>query len=71
MEGNNQKLGDTLETLNNSIKNKDMETALKAFKLIKQNKYSLFIEVDKKLDKNSYNSVTLPINDENIYKNDD
>ena len=66
MEDNNPKLGDTLETLNNSIKNKNMESALKAFKLIKQNKYSLFIEVDKKFDKKSYNNITLPIKDENV-----
>ncbi len=62
MEDNKPKLGDTIEALNNSIKNKNMEEALKSFKLLKENKYSLFIEQDKKFDKKSYNNIILPIN---------
>ena len=48
----NPKLGDTLEILSKSIKNKDMETALKIFKLLKGNRYSVSIEQNKKYDKN-------------------
>ena len=57
----NPKLGDTLEILSKSIKNKDMETALKTFKLIKGNKYSLFIEQKKSFLKNTYNDINLSI----------
>ena len=53
------KLGDTLEKLNNSIKTNDYESAFKAFKLLKENKYSLFIEQKKDLDKTLYNEISL------------
>lgn len=60
VEKNNEiKLGDTLENLNNSIKNKDMGSALAAFKLIKENKYSLFIDLNNNFDKNNYNDIKL------------
>ena len=41
------------------MKNKDIESALKAFKLIKENKYSVFIEKNKSIDKENYNSKIL------------
>ena len=54
-----KKLGNTLENLTNAVKNKDIESALKAFKLIKENKYSVFIEKNKSIDKENYNSKIL------------
>ena len=67
MEENNniEKLGDIIELLNNSIKNKDMENTLKAFKIIKENKYSLFIKKINNFDKESYNKITLNENNNN------
>ena len=64
-----QKLGDTLEFLNDSIKNKDLENALKTFKLIKENKYSLKIQENVNFDKENYNGIFL--DDKNIQKGDD
>ena len=64
-----QKLGDTLDLLNYSIRYKDMENVLRSFKLIKQNKYSLFIEADKKNNNSDYNNIFLTFNNEKINKN--
>ena len=64
-----QKLGDTLDLLNYSIRYKDMENVLRSFKLIKQNKYSLFIEADKKNNNSDYNNISLTFNNEKINKN--
>ena len=68
-EGN--KLGDTIEKMNISIKNKNIESALEAFKLIKQNNYSVFIEKTNNFNKNDYNSFILENNDENIPENNE
>ena len=62
MESNNKefaKLGDALEDLTNSVMNKDMENALNTFKILKENKYSVFIEKNKSIDKENYNSKIL------------
>ena len=58
------KLGDTIETLNYSVNNKDMISALEAFKLLKENKYSVFIEDNNKFkfDKKIYNDINLTSN---------
>ena len=66
MELNNKeltKLGDTLEDLTNSVTNKDMENALNTFKILKENKYSVFIETNKVINKDNYNEVKLEINE--------
>ena len=66
MELNNKeltKLGDTLEDLTNSVMNKDMENALNTFKILKENKYSVFIETNKVINKDNYNEVKLEINE--------
>ena len=66
MELNNKeltKLGDALEDLTNSVMNKDMENALNTFKILKENKYSIFIETNKVINKENYNEVKLENND--------
>jgi pentatricopeptide repeat protein len=65
MEDNNneKKLGDALEELNESIKNKDIEKAFQVFKEIKQNKYSIQIEQKDKFDKEAYNNINISINE--------
>ena len=66
MELNNKelnKLGDALEDLTNSVMNKDMENALNTFKILKENKYSVFIETNKVINKDNYNEVKLEINE--------
>ena len=66
MESNNKeftKLGDALEDLTNSVMNKDMENALNTFKILKENKYSVFIETNKVINKDNYNEVKLENND--------
>ena len=65
MELNNKeltKLGDALEDLTNSVMNKDMENALNTFKILKENKYSVFIETNKVINKDNYNEVKLENN---------
>ena len=70
MEDNNnnkkEKLGNILELLNNSVKNKDMKNTLKAFKIIKQNNYSVYIEPNNKFNKDVYNNFDLVIKDDDI-----
>ena len=66
MESNNKefaKLGDALEDLTNSVMEKDMENALNTFKILKENKYSIFIETNKVINKENYNEVKLENND--------
>ena len=66
MELNNKeltKLGDALEDLTNSVTNKDMENALNTFKILKENKYSVFIETNKVINKDNYNEVKLENNE--------
>jgi hypothetical protein len=66
MELNNKeltKLGDALQDLTNSVMNKDMENALNTFKILKENKYSVFIETNKVINKDNYNEVKLEINE--------
>lgn len=66
MELNNKeliKLGDALEDLTNSVMNKDMENALNTFKILKENKYSVFIETNKVINKDNYNEVKLENNE--------
>ena len=66
MESNNKeftKLGDALEDLTNSVMKKDMENALNTFKILKENKYSIFIETNKVINKENYNEVNLENND--------
>ena len=66
MELNNKeltKLGDALEDLTNSVMNKDMENALNTFKILKENKYSIFIETNKVINKDNYNEVKLENNE--------
>ena len=66
MELNNKeltKLGDALEDLTNSVMNKDMENALNTFKILKENKYSVFIETNKVFNKDNYNEVKLENNE--------
>jgi pentatricopeptide repeat protein len=65
MEDNNneKKLGDALEELNESIKNKDIEKAFQVFKEIKQNKYSIQIGQKDKFDKEAYNNINISINE--------
>ena len=60
---NVKKLGDALEELNESINNKDLEKALKIFKEIKLNNYSLQIKRKDKFDKKMYNNINLSNND--------
>ncbi len=65
MEDSNnvKKLGDALEELNESINNKDLEKALKVFKELKLNNYSLQIKKKDKFDKKMYNNINLSNND--------
>ena len=66
MESNNKeftKLGDAIEDLTNSVMKKDMENALNIFKILKENKYSVFIETNKVINKENYNEVKLENND--------
>ena len=66
MELNNKeltKLGDALQDLTNSVMNKDMENALNTFKILKENKYSVFIETNKVINKDNYNEVKLENNE--------
>ena len=53
------KLGDALEDLTKSVMQKNMENALKTFKILKENKYSVFIEANKEINKENYNEVKL------------
>ena len=53
------KLGNAIEDLNNAVIQKDMEKALNIFKILKENKYSVFIEKNKKINKDNYNNVIL------------
>lgn len=59
------KLGDAIEDLTNSVMKKDMENALNIFKILKENKYSVFIEKNKKIIKENYNQINLEINNTN------
>ena len=60
------KLGDAIEDLTNCVMKKDMENALNIFKILKENKYSVFIEKNKKIIKENYNEINLDINKPNI-----
>ena len=53
------KLGDALEDLTKSVMQKNMENALETFKILKENKYSVFIEANKEINKDNYNEVKL------------
>ena len=53
------KLGDALEDLTKSVMQKNMENALETFKILKENKYSVFIEANKDINKDNYNEVKL------------
>ena len=53
------KLGDAIEDLTNCVMKKDMENALNTFKILKENKYSVFIEANKDINKDNYNEVKL------------
>ena len=53
------KLGDALEDLTKSVMQKNMENALETFKILKENKYSVFIEANKEINKENYNEVKL------------
>ena len=53
------KLGDALEELTKSVMQKKMENALDTFKILKENKYSVFIEANKDINKDYYNEVKL------------
>ena len=57
------KLGDAIEDLTNYVMKKDMENALNTFKILKENKYSVFIETNKDINKENYNEVKLENND--------
>ena len=59
------KLGDAIEDLTNNVMKKDMENALNIFKILKENKYSVFIEKNKKIIKENYNQINLEINNTN------
>ena len=60
------KLGDAIEDLTNYVMKKDMENALNIFKILKENKYSVFIEKNKKIIKENYNEINLDIIKPNI-----
>ena len=60
------KLGDAIEDLTNCVMKKDMENALNIFKILKEKKYSVFIEKNKKIIKENYNEINLDINKPNI-----
>jgi len=60
------KLGNAIEDLNNAVVQKDMEKALNIFKILKENKYSVFIEKNKKINKDNYNNVILENNNKEI-----
>ena len=60
------KLGDAIEDLTNSVMKKDMKNALGIFKILKENKYSVYIEKNKKIIKENYNQINLEINEQNI-----
>lgn len=60
------KLGDAVEDLTNSVMKKDMKNALDIFKILKENKYSVYIEKNKKIIKENYNQINLEINEQNI-----
>ena len=60
------KLGDAVEDLTNSVMKKDMKKALDIFKILKENKYSVYIEKNKKIIKENYNQINLEINEQNI-----
>ena len=60
------KLGDAVEDLTNSVMKKDMKNALDIFKILKENKYSVFIEKNKKIIKEDYNQINLENNEQNI-----
>ena len=62
------KLGDAIEDLTNCVMKKDMENALNIFKILKENKYSVFIEKNKKIIKENYNEINLDINIHNLIK---
>ena len=60
------KLGDAVEDLTNSVMKKDMKNALDIFKILKENKYSVYIEKNKKIIRENYNQINLEINEQNI-----
>ena len=60
------KLGDAIEDLTNCVMKKDMENALNIFKILKENKYSVFIEKNKRIIKENYNEINLDIIKPNI-----
>ena len=60
------KLGYAIEDLTNCVMKKDMENALNIFKILKENKYSVFIEKNKKIIKENYNEINLDIIKPNI-----
>ena len=59
------KLGDAIEDLTNYVMKKDMENALNIFKILKEKKYSIFIEKNKTINKENYNEINLSINKKN------
>ena len=59
------KLGDAIDDLTKSVMKKDMENALNIFKILKENKYSIYIEKNKKIIKENYNQINLEINNPN------
>ena len=59
------KLGDAIDDLTKSVMKKDMENALNIFKILKENKYSIYIEKNKKIIKENYNQINLEINNSN------
>ena len=59
------KLGDAIEEMTNAVMKKDMENALNIFKILKENKYSIFIEKNKTINKENYNEINLSINKKN------
>ena len=59
------KLGDAIDDLTKSVMKKDMENALNIFKILKEKKYSIYIEKNKKIIKENYNQINLEINNPN------
>ena len=59
------KLGDAIKEMTNAVMKKDMENALNIFKILKENKYSIYIEKNKKIIKENYNQINLEINNPN------
>ena len=59
------KLGDAIKEMTNAVMKKDMENALNIFKILKENKYSVYIEKNKTINKENYNEINLSINKKN------